>query len=156
MAALANILSIGIPIVLLGFATSIHFTQLPVFVGAFLGGPLAGAVIGAIGALLSSFVVVPQIPFIIGGLAILGYASGFFGKRVRPFFAGVLAWLVQAPYVALTDYVWFTVFLPVKKTPEAAWTLVATVIVLLTIEAVISSALADVVVGYLKKAKITL
>jgi len=161
MAALANILSvppIAIPIALGAFQSSIHFAQLPIFIAGILAGPAAGLMTGAIGGLSMSFVFVPKIPFIVGGLAILGCAAGFFAKRLRPLFAGILAWLVQAPYVALTDYVWFTLFSPspVRKTPEAAWTFVASIMVILTIEAVISSALAEVIIAYLKKARITL
>jgi LytS/YehU family sensor histidine kinase len=159
MAALANILSvppIAIPITLGNFPTEIHFTQLPILIAGILGGPAAGLVTGVIGGLLSSFVVLPRIAFIIGGLAILGAAAGFFSKRLRPLFAGVLAWLVQAPYVAVTDYVWFTLFLPNKMAPEAAWVLVGSLLVKLTIEVVISSALAEVIIASLKKARITL
>jgi len=154
MAALANVLSIdpiAIPINLLGFQTSIHFSQLPIFIGGILAGPIAGLMTGAIGGLYMSFM---RIPFIIGGLAILGCAAGFFAKKLRPLFAGILAWLVQAPYVALTDYIWFTLFAP--KKPQAPLTVVASLLVILTIEAVISSALAEVIVAYLKKARITL
>jgi len=158
MAALANVLSvppIAIPITLGSFQTEIHFTQLPVLIAGMLGGPAAGLTTGAIGGLLASFVVLPSIAFIVGGLAILGAAAGFFAKRLRPIFAGILAWLVQAPYVAVTDYVWFTLFLPRKMTSEAAWALVGSLLVKLTIEVVISSVLAEVVITYLKRARIT-
>lgn len=157
MAALANILSFpptAIPVTLGTFETSIHFSQLPVFLGGILAGPVAGLMTGAIGGMSMSFFVGAKIPFIVGGLAILGFAAGFLGKRLRPAFAGILAWLVQAPYVAVTDYVWFTLFL--QRTPEAAWTLVISLLVKLSIEAVISSVLAEVIVSYLKKAKIAL
>lgn len=159
MAALANILSvppIAIPIALGTFQSSIHFTQLPIFIAGILAGPAAGLMTGAVGGLSMSFVFAPGIPFIVGGLAILGCAAGFFAKKLRPLFAGILAWLVQAPYVALTDYVWFTSFSPVKKTPEAAWAFVTSILVILTIEAVVSSALAEAVIAYLKRARITI
>lgn len=159
MAALANILSvppIAIPITLGNFPTEIHFMQLPILIAGILGGPTAGLITGAIGGLLSSLVVLPRIAFIIGGLAILGAAAGFFAKRLRPLFAGVLAWLVQAPYVAVTDYLWFTMFLPKKMASEAAWTLVGSLLGKLTIEVVISSALAEIIIAYLRKARMTL
>jgi len=156
MAALANVLSVPPIAIPLGGQSSIHFTQLPILVAGVFAGPTAGLLTGAVGGLSMSFVFVPRIPFIIVGLAILGGAAGFFSKRLRPLFAGILAWLVQAPYVAVTDYVWFTMFSPAKKTPEAAWAFVASILVILTIEAVISSALAEVIISYLKKAKITL
>jgi uncharacterized membrane protein len=156
MAALANVLSvppIAIPILIGSFQGSIHFTQLPILVGGILAGPAAGLMAGAIGGLFAGFAV-PKIPFVIGGLAILGCTAGFFAKRFRPFLAGILAWLVQAPYVAVSDYVWFTLFL--QRTPQAAWTIIATLMVVLTVEVVISSILAEVIIAYLKKARITL
>jgi len=159
MAALANILSvppIAIPIPLGTFQTSIHFTQLPLFIAGILLGSTAGLMTGAIGGLFMSLVFAPKIPFIIGGLAILGFAVGVFAKRLRPLYAGILAWLVQAPYVAVTDYAWFTLFSPATKTPEAAWAFITSILVILTVEAVISSALAEVIVAYLKKARIEL
>jgi len=159
MVALANILStppIAIPITIGTFPTEIHFSQLAIFIAGILGGPAAGLITGAVGGVLSSFFVLPRIPFIIGGLAILGAATGFFAKRLRPLFAGILAWLVQVPYVAVTDYVWFTTFLPRTMAPEAAWTLVGYLLVKLTIEVVITSALAEVIITYLKKAGISL
>jgi len=159
MAALANVLSvppIAIPITLGNFPTEIHFTQLPILIAGIFGGPAAGLLTGAIGGFLAAFVVLPRIAFIIGGLAILGTAAGFFGKKLRPMFAGILAWLVQAPYVAVTDYIWFTLFLPKTMTTEAAWGLVGSLLVKLTIEVVISSALAEVMIAYLKKTRITL
>ena len=156
MAALANVLSvppIAIPLSIGTFETSIHFSQLPIFVAGILAGMTGGLVTGAVGGLFGAFAI-PGIPFVIGGLAILGCSAGFFTKKFRPVFAGLLAWLVQAPYVAVTDYVWFSLFL--QKTPQAAWVIVTSLMVKLTVEAVISSVLADVVVTYLKRSRITL
>jgi uncharacterized membrane protein len=156
MAALANVLSvppIAIPLSIGTFETSIHFSQLPIFVAGILAGMTGGLVTGAVGGLFGAFAI-PGIPFVIGGLAILGCSAGFFAKKFRPVFAGLLAWLVQAPYVAVTDYVWFSLFL--QKTPQAAWVIVTSLMVKLTVEAVIGAVLADVVVTYLKRARITL
>jgi len=144
------------PIPLGSFEGSVHFTQFPIFVAAILAGLAGGLITGAAGGLLMSFAVSPKIPFIVGGLAILGGSAGLFAKRLRPIFAGILAWLVQAPYVAVTDYLWFTSFLPNKMPPQVAWALVTTILVILTIEALISAALAEIIITYLKKAKITL
>jgi len=149
MAALANILSfppIALPITP---EITVHFSQLPIFVAGIVTGPAGGLMTGAVGGLYMSFF---KIPFIIGGLAILGLATGFFGKRVRPLYAGLLAWLVQAPYVVLTDYVWFATFL--QRTPQSAWAFVASIMTVLTIEAVVSSALTEITVRYLKKTRI--
>lgn len=145
MAALANILSLP-PIALpITPEISIHFTQLPIFIAGIVAGPAAGLMTGAVGGLYMSFA---KIPFIIGGLAILGWATGLFAKRVRHVYACLLAWLVQAPYVVVTDYAWFAIFL--KRTPEASWAFVVSIMVVLTIEAAISSVLAEVIVRYLR------
>jgi riboflavin transporter FmnP len=149
MAALANILSfppIALPITP---EITVHFSQLPILIAGILTGSTGGFLTGATGGLYMSFT---RIPFIVGGLAILGLAAGFFGRRVRPLFAGILAWLVQAPYVVVTDYVWFAIFL--ERTPQAAWTFVTSVMAVLTVEAVVSAALTEVIVRYLKRTKI--
>jgi hypothetical protein len=152
MAALANVLSVP-PFIILAAGQTIHFLQLPILIGGILAGPAAGFITGAAGGLFMSLAIA-KIPFIIGGQAIFGGAAGFLAKRFRPLFTGVISWLVQAPYVAVTDYVWFTLFLTIA--PQIALATVTTIMITLTAEAIISSALAEVVVAYLKKAKITL
>lgn len=94
-----------------------------------------------------------RIPFIIGGLAILGFASGFFAKKLRPFFSGILAWGVQAPYVVITDYVWFSLFL--QKPQTAVWIIVTSLMIKLTIEAVVCSVLAEILIHFIKRARIS-
>lgn len=157
LAALAIILSvppIAVPIPLGGTSGSIHFTQLPIFISGILFGPLAGIFTGAVGGILMGFVVGAQIPFIVGGLALLGFASAIFARKARPFVAGIMAWLVQAPYVAVTDYFWFT--FSRQMSSQLALATVLTILVTLTIEALISSALAQIIIVYLRKAKIAL
>lgn len=142
MAALANILSyppIAVPLVIGPFESSIHFSQLPVFLCGIIAGPLAGLLAGGIGG---SFMAFTKIPFIVGGIAILGCAAGLFAKKLRPFLAGILAWAVQAPYVVVTDYIWFTLFL--HQPPTVAWSIVFTMVAKLTIEAVVCSVLAEI------------
>ena len=90
-----------------------------------------------------------KIPFIIGGLAILGCAVGFFAKKLTPSFSGILAWCVQAPYVVVTDYFWFTMFL--EKTQAVTWVILTTIMIKLTIEAVICSVLAVIFIRYIKR-----
>ena len=153
MAALTNILSvppIAISVTVGTFETSIHFSQLPIFISGILAGPAAGLIAGAVGGLYMSFM---RIPFIIGGLAILGCASGFFAKKLRPFFSGILAWGVQAPYVVITDYVWFSLFL--QKPQTAVWIIVTSLMIKLTIEAVVSSVLAEILIHFIKRARIS-
>jgi len=149
MAALANVLS------LLTFSVApgvnVHFFQVAIFLCGILAGPLAGLVGGAIGGLYMSWTV---IPFIVGGIAILGGTCGLLARKVRPFFAGILAWIVQAPYVVVTDYIWFVGF---KLLPaEVAWARITTILGVLTIEAVVSAILAEIIVLYLKKTGISL
>src|SRR3990170_8225480 len=127
MAALANVMSIpplAIPLLLGPFTSSIHFFQLAIFLCGILAGPWAGLLGGAVGGLYMS---VTKIPFVFGGIAILGGSVGLFAKRVRPVFAGVLAWLVQAPYVVVTYYIWFTLF--TGKSSAIAWGLVTPIMI---------------------------
>src|SRR4030066_68942 len=110
MAALANVMSIpplAIPLPLGPFTSSIHFFQLAIFLCGILAGPWAGLLGGAVGGL---YMGITRIPFVVGGSAILGGSAGLFAKKFRPVIPGSLAWLVQAPYVLVTDYVWFTLF----------------------------------------------
>lgn len=154
LAALANILSAPPFAISLGLRPEIHFTQFPILVAAMLAGPVAGLLTGAIGGLLSSFFVLPEIPFVMGGLAILGCAAGFLAKRLRPLYAGMLGWVVQAPYLVVTDYVWFTVFAP-GMSQTALLAFIGTVLVLFTLEVLVSLVLVEVVVRYVKRSGIS-
>ena len=152
MAALANILSIEpftITIAIGPFVSKIHLTQLPIFISAALSGPLAGLLTGAIGGLYMSYSV--GIPFIVGGLAILGFSAGFFSTRFksRPFLSSVFAWGIQAPYVFVTDYFWF-VYSRLMPSPIAL-TVITTILINLTIEAIISSIIVTIVLRYIKR-----
>ena len=154
MAALANVMSlppIAIPLQLAGFESAVHFFQLAIFVCGILAGPWAGFVCGAIGGLYMS---VTKIPFVLFGIAILGGSAGLFAKKVRPVYAGLLAWLVQAPYVLITDYVWFTLF--VGRSSSVAWAIITPIMINLTLQAVICSIFADVIIHYLKRVGISL
>ena len=154
MAALANVMSLpplAIPIQIGGYTSAIHFFQLAIFICGILAGPYAGLLSGAVGSL---YMGITRIPFVIGGIAILGLSVGLFAKRVRPVFAGLLAWLVQAPYVVVTDYVWFTVF--VGNSSAAAWAIIIAVIINLTLESVVCAVLADIIIHYLKRTGIDL
>lgn len=154
MAALANVMSLpplAVPLQIGGFTSAVHFFQLAIFLCGILAGPWAGLVGGAVGGLYMS---VTKIPFVVGGIAILGVSVGLFAKKVRPVFAGLLAWLVQAPYVLVTDYVWFTLF--VGNSSAAAWAILTPIMINLTLQALICAILADVIIHYLKRAGISL
>jgi thiamine transporter ThiT len=153
MAALANVMSVpplAVPLQLGGFTSSVHFFQLAIFLCGILAGPWAGLLSGAVGGLYMSMT---RIPFVIGGIAILGVSAGLFAKKVRPVFAGSLAWLVQAPYVLVTDYVWFTLFAGTSS--SAAWWLIIPIMINLTLEALVCAVLADIIIHYVKRAGIS-
>ncbi len=151
MAALSVILSIepfAIPITLGPFNSEIHFSQIPIFISAILAGPAAGLLTGAIGGLYMSIV---RIPLIIGGLAILGLTAGFFAKKlhIRPLFAGILAWCVQAPYVFVTDYIWFVYFTSMPS--SIVMTTIMTIFVKLTVESLIAAVFVATIISYIKR-----
>lgn len=151
MAALSIILSVepfSIPIAIGPFSSEIHFAQIPIFISSILAGPWAGFLTGAIGGLYMSII---RIPLIIGGLATLGLAAGFFFKKLkmRPLFACILAWCVQAPYVFVSDYIWFVYFTPMSN--SVALTTIGTILVKLTIESLISAAFTAFVIPYMKR-----
>jgi uncharacterized membrane protein len=153
MAAISNILSMDpltIPLMIGTFSSRVHFAQLAIFLSGILAGPWAGLLTGAIGGLYMSYSV--AIPFVFGGLALLGFSAGFFAKRLklRPFFSSVLAWCVQAPYVFITDYLWFVSANLMPR--EAALSVTATILIKLTIEALVSSALSEALTHYIKRA----
>ena len=151
MAALTNVLSVepfAIPLVLGPFVSRIHLSQLPIFLSSCLAGPWAGLVTGAIGGIYMS---VTTVPFIVGGLGLLGFSSGFLSRRwgLRPFLASLLAWCVQAVYVFITDYFWFTA---VSGMPHpVAIGVVSNILIKLTVEAVISSILVEVLILSIKR-----
>ena len=130
-------------------AFSSHFSQLPIFLSGILAGPLMGLITGAVGGI---YMATTRIPFIIGGLAVLGCAAGFLGRRLKPVLAGVLAWLIQLPYVFFTDYTWFTTFLHMD--PNVAMGVVWPIILILAIEAFVCAFLAQIVITYLRHVKL--
>ena len=151
MAALTNVLSVEpfvIPVILGPFVSRIHLSQLPVFLSGCIAGPWAGLVTGAVGGIYMSVTVVP---FIVGGLGLLGFSSGFLSRRLglRPFLASVLAWCFQAVYVSVTDYFWFTT---VSGMPHpVAVGVVSNILITLTVEAVISSVLVEWLILSIRK-----
>ncbi|KON30884.1 hypothetical protein AC482_02785 [miscellaneous Crenarchaeota group-15 archaeon DG-45] len=153
MAALSSILSVepfSIPIVFGPFASRIHFTQLPIFLSGCIAGPLVGFLTGAIGGIYMSVAV--SIPFIPIGLGILGFSTGFFAKRLklRPFLSSILAWCIQSVYVLITDYIWFVSFRLMPR--NVALGVVTSILIKMTVEAVISSTLAEVLVHSIRRA----
>ncbi|MFQ6075246.1 MAG: ECF transporter S component [Candidatus Bathyarchaeia archaeon] len=109
MGGLANILAlVAIPIGI----TSIHLIQLPIILTGLVLGPLAGGLVGFVGAVTMAFTLLKPNPYILLGNAILGGLTGLFyrylGKRgwrpIIPQTVSVLiAYAVQMPYVYVTD-----------------------------------------------------
>jgi hypothetical protein len=157
MAALSNILSLPpfiLPIAVGAFSTSIHFTQLPIFLSGVIAGPWAGLLTGGVGGLYMSYST--GIPFIVGGLALLGASTGYASKKlgINPFFSSLIAFCIQAPYVFLTDYFWFT--LTGLMPPSVAKNVVITIITKLSLEAVIAATLVSVITVSIKRSGIVI
>lgn len=153
MAALANVISLppfAIPVPVGTFTSSVHFFQLAVFLAALLAGHWAGLLSGAVGSLYMS---ATRLPFIVGGIALLGASTGFFAKRFRSVTACMLAFLVQLPYTLTMDFLWFTYFL--GNTPATAISIVTPIMLSLGLEALVCAVLADIIVQYLRKASIS-
>jgi uncharacterized membrane protein len=109
MGALANVL--GLLVVPAG-VVNIHFTQIPVLLAGLSVGPVSGAFVGFIGFVTSASRLPRANPYILGGNAILGFFTGLFYSRIRRMkakpivpqtIAVLAAYLVQAPYVFITD-----------------------------------------------------
>jgi hypothetical protein len=95
------------------------------------------------------------IPFIIGGLALLGGTAGYTSRKYgfSPFLSSIIAFCVQAPYVFLTDYLWFT---STRLMPSmVARNLVTTIVLKLTIEAMIAAVLVSVITPIIKRTGVT-
>lgn len=156
MAALGNVLSVppfAVPVTIGPFSSAIHFTQIPIFISGIVLGPWAGLVTGVLGGVYMSFSV--GIPFILGGLGLLGFFTGVFSRRLGlgSVLSSVLGWCVQAPYVFVTDYVWF-IFLGLMPVP-VVMTVLTTILVNMTAEALVSAVLAGVLVTAIRRAGLT-
>ena len=155
LSALSNILSSSpfvIPFAVGSFNSGFHLAQLPIFISGILAGPWVGFITGIIGGLYMSFSV--EIPFIVGGLGILGFFSGIFSHkmRIKPIFSCILAWIINVPYVFISDYIWFV---SVRGMPSpVALATVLTIILTLTVEVLIASGLIAIIIPYLKNYQI--
>lgn len=141
MCAVSNILGFfAIPIGI----TKIHLMQLPIILSGLALGPWIGGLVGFIGATAMAFNLAPANPYILLGNAILGFFTGLFylylrKMKVRPIIPQVIsvlgAYLIQAPYVYVTD-VYFMTMPPF---------LVLAILVKLLLEDVISVLLSHVI-----------
>lgn len=109
MCAIANVLGFfTIPIGI----TEIHLMQFPIILTGLALGSRTGGLVGFIGAAVMAFRLRPPNPYILPGNAILGFFTGLFYSRTkkmggRPIIPQVIsvlgAYIVQAPYVYVTD-----------------------------------------------------
>lgn len=83
----------------------IHFFQIAVICGAYLFGPIGGGIAGAAGSFASALLM--SNPYLIVGNVILGTMTGLFVRwGLRPLFAIWLAFMIQLPWLIVSDY-WF-------------------------------------------------
>lgn len=80
----------------------IHFFQAGIFTTAFLFGPLTGALVGGLTSSYTALAVLHN-PWIIGGNAILGFFAAYFYRKMHPVKAVLAAYLIQLPYLVITD-----------------------------------------------------
>lgn len=80
----------------------VHLFQAGIFTAGFLFGPWIGALVGG---LSSSYVALAVLnnPWVIGGNAILGFLAAYFYRKIHPIKAVMIAYLIQIPYLVLTD-----------------------------------------------------
>ena len=121
------------------FGFRIHFFQVGIFLAGVVGGPVSGIVTGLVGGVYMA--TMRSDPTIVVGNGLLGLFTGIFSLRLRPAFAGLIAWFfIQAPWVYLTSTFIFHV-------PAVAMQLI---LMLLTVEDVISAVVADVLSNHLR------
>lgn len=122
----AAVVSLAVVTFLLAFeifpfaGLQLHIFQLGIFLVAFIFGPLAGGVVGALSSSYSALLVINN-PWVIGGNVILGIAAAYLYTRTTPFRAALGAFAIQLPYVALTDI--FFVGMPAQVVGMIALTL---------------------------------
>jgi uncharacterized membrane protein len=118
------------------FGSRIHFFQSGILFAGVVVGPLGGLITGLVGGLYMASV--RGDPTIIIGNGLLGLFTGIFSLKLRPVLAGLLSWIiVQAPWVYVTGTFIFGV-------PTIA---MQTILILLTVEAVICACIVDVLVN---------
>ena len=143
-AALSLVLIVSVTF-FLTFATvpigrlTLHFFQAGIFLAGFLFGPFAGAAVGAVVSSYTGLFVINN-PWIIFGNVILGFFAAHFYFRMHPIKAVLLAYIIQLPYLLITDI--FLVGMPMS--------LVAKIAVLLVFGNVISSAVAGIIAPSLR------
>lgn len=81
----------------------LHFFQIAILFGAYLYGPTGGGIAGAAGSFAGALML--SNPYLIVGNVILGTATGYLARLgFRPLFAIWGAFLIQIPWLILSDY----------------------------------------------------
>ena len=102
LVALAAI-TFGLTFLIFPFSSwELHFFQAGIFASAFLFGPVAGAVVGALSSSYTSVYAMHN-SWIIGGNFLLGAAAAYFYTRMHPMKAVLAAFAIQVPYLIITD-----------------------------------------------------
>ena len=92
------------------FGFQIHFFQVAVFIAALIYGPSGGFLSGFVGSFYSALLM--GNPYIIVGNAILGFFVGLFARYgLNVVLAVLLAYMIQLPWLLVTDF--FIVGLPI-------------------------------------------
>jgi uncharacterized membrane protein len=107
MAALGNVISmfgLTLPAPIPEGRIELHFCQLPPLLVAMAVGPIPGAITGFLSLVLETAKLGnPLVPF---GNAILAGIAGLAAKRLRPIFAGLIAEVVETPYLWGSMILW--------------------------------------------------
>lgn len=80
----------------------LHFFQMGIFLSAFLFGPFAGALVGALSSSFNGLYMIHN-PWIIGGNALLGFFTAYLYTKTTPFKAAMGGYAIQLPYLVATD-----------------------------------------------------
>ncbi len=86
-----------------GFGFKIHLFQIGIFIAALVYGPLGGLAAGFTGSMYSAFIM--NNPYLVFGNMILGAFAGLFARYgLNIVIAVLIAYMIQIPYLVLTDY----------------------------------------------------
>ncbi len=80
----------------------LHLFQIAIFFAAMIYGPAGGALSGFFGSVYSAFIM--HNPYIIIGNVILGLFAGLFARKLNIIIAVMLAYLIQLPWLVLSDH----------------------------------------------------
>lgn len=95
------------------FGFRIHFFQYLIFLAAAIYGPIGGAATGMVGSVYTAAAL--NNPYVIIGNAILGFFAGLFVKKTNVIVAAMAAYLIQLPWLWVTDVYLVGMPLPAVK-----------------------------------------